>query len=319
MVDTRIKNESFKGKNNPAYGKSPKERLSKESYECWRQRLKGKYYASAKKVICVNTGEIFTRIGLAAEKYNLSARNLGSSIYSHRGVRIKINSKQYYYVFDFYEEGKNYDLIDYCYMYNKKSVICLETKEIFWTSNDAGNKMGFPGSSIARVCTHKRKQINGYHFMYVKDYIDNGISKKNLDSNKKRVVCLTTGEIFNSVSDAKRKYTNSSTIGISCKKDFSYSGKLDNVPLVWQFYDDYLISPKDCESIIKNNTIHCITSNLYFADFNVASKYAGVCCGDIRDAVLGKHKYAGKDSYGNPLVWEFYTHTLNDGIVIIKE
>ena len=317
MVETRIKNGKFKGKNNPCYGLSPKERLSPKMYQIWREKLKNPNIHKGRKVICVNTGDIFDRVGKAGEYFNVRSNVITDSIIRHNSVVIKVNEYHLHYFFDYYYEDKEYKLIDYCYKYKSKSVICLETKEVFVTSNDAGHIMGLYGNSISRVCSHKRKQYNGYHFMYVKEYIDNGLSERNFYNMKKKVICLTTNEIFDSVSEAKRKYPNAATIGISCKKENSYSGKYDNIPLVWQFYEDYLVEPKQIDNIIENNSIYCISLDLYFADFHSAAKYINGKPENIRQCCDGIHKYAYCDEQGKPLLWEYYTHTLNDEIKLI--
>ena len=320
MVETRINNGSFKGSNNPAYGKSPKERLNPEMYELWRNKLQNRDSYLGKKVICINTGEIFDRIGKAADKYNISARNLSDDIYRHCGVKIELEQYHLYYIFDYYDESKEYKLIDYCYKYNDKSVICLETKEVFWCSNDAGHIMNIPGSSIARVCSHKRKSIRDLHFMYVKEYIENGIAEENLYNQKKKIICVTTNEIFDSITEASKKYNlEISGICFCCNDKIKYNGKIDNIPLVWQYYDEYLVNPKDSEQLLLNNTVHCISLDLYFCSFKIASKYTKVCEYSIRQCCRGKYNYAGIDKNGNKLLWEYYTHTLGDNINLITE
>lgn len=316
MVETRIKNESFKGKNNPAYGKSPKERLSPEMYKKWRESLITNYNFPANKIICINTGEIFDRVGKVAEKYNTSPKNVTNCIIKHQSLRIHFDDYHLYYVFDYYDENKEYNLIDYCYKYSKKSVICLETKEVFWTSNDAGQIMNIPGCSIARVCRKERKGINGYHFMYVKEYIDNGIPKDIEFEMNNKIICVTTGEIFNNEVEAGNKYNlSSSGIAKCCNGKSQYNGKIDNIPLIWQHYNDYLVSPKDINSIIKDNSIHCITTDQYFTSIKAAGEYLNICGNNIYSCCNGKYHYVGISENGEKLVWERYTHTLNDNII----
>jgi len=61
----------------------------------------------------------------------------------------------------------------------------------------------------------------------------NGI--KNGRSNK--VKCITTNEVFDTITIASIKYNiNRSHIGSVCKGKRKYSGKLNNIPLTWEYY-----------------------------------------------------------------------------------
>lgn len=63
------------------------------------------------------------------------------------------------------------------------------------------------------------------------------------DKNSKKVICLTTKEIFNSISDAtlKNKLRNSSGISQCCLNNRKSAGKLPNgTKLTWMYYDEYL-------------------------------------------------------------------------------
>lgn len=61
---------------------------------------------------------------------------------------------------------------DYC----AKKVICLETKQIFRSVNDAGNWAGCAGVLISMVCKkavikgYQCKTAKGYHFSFLEDY-----------------------------------------------------------------------------------------------------------------------------------------------------
>jgi len=62
------------------------------------------------------------------------------------------------------------------------------------------------------------------------------------EKNSVKVICLTTNEIFNSQSDASRKYNiNKTSISSCCGKKRKSAGKLeDGTKLVWEYYDKYL-------------------------------------------------------------------------------
>ena len=53
-----------------------------------------------------------------------------------------------------------------------------------------------------------------------------------------RILCVTTGEIFETVSEASRKYNvATSKICFCCKKKLKSAGKLNGQKLIWQYYD----------------------------------------------------------------------------------
>lgn len=50
-----------------------------------------------------------------------------------------------------------------------KKVICLETNQIFRSTQEAAEKMGLCRQCISDVCCGKHKTHSGYHFEYVKE------------------------------------------------------------------------------------------------------------------------------------------------------
>ena len=60
-------------------------------------------------------------------------------------------------------------------------------------------------------------------------------------SNATKIICITTGEIFNYIKEASKKY-KITHITDCCQGKRNYSGKLvDGTKLVWMYYEDYLI------------------------------------------------------------------------------
>lgn len=136
------------------------------------------------------------------------------------------------------------------YLYKK--IICLTTNEIFNSILDASNKYDIQKTSISACC---RKEINksaGKHpktgdnmiWMFYKDYITK--NKKEIDdilnNVQDKIICFTTGEIFNSQTEASRKY-NVRISGISqcCSNKLKSAGKHPDTKekLVWKYLKDY--------------------------------------------------------------------------------
>ena len=154
-----------------------------------------------------------------------------------------------------------------------RKIICLETMEIFDKPNDACLKYGESKNvpMIIKACKEMRPALkdefgNKLHWMYYDEYlekIENGekiIYHKN--QNVKKVICVTTGKIFDKVKDAGLYYdVKPTSISACCKKKIHSAGKtLDGTPLYWMYYDEYsntednIIIPekKHCKQKIKH-------------------------------------------------------------------
>lgn len=91
---------------------------------------------------------------------------------------------------------------------NKKSkkIICIETGVIYDSIRIAEKETGIDHSGISKVCLKKLNTINGLHFCFLNDYRDDlELLSPNFQKTTKRVVCLDTLEIFNSINDCARK------------------------------------------------------------------------------------------------------------------
>lgn len=89
-------------------------------------------------------------------------------------------------------------------------VICLETKEVFDTIEEADRKYNIPKGSISSCCRKERKVAKGLHWMYYEDYINSTIEEINKllkslpTGNKAKVVNLTTNKLYNSIKEASK-------------------------------------------------------------------------------------------------------------------
>lgn len=130
---------------------------------------------------------------------------------------------------------------------NRKEVICLETGEIFISITSAANSIGVDYSAITRCCNGLTGTVKRLHWLFYNDYLnktqielDEIMEKENLRDHK--VICLNTGEIFQSIKDAhKQTGVNANTIGQCCsgkrkKAGFDKNGD----PQVFKYFEDYL-------------------------------------------------------------------------------
>lgn len=131
-------------------------------------------------------------------------------------------------------------------------VVCLDTKEVYDCIKDAEEQNNITG--ISAVCRKIRYSAGGLHWVYYSEYInmtdedinkifeiDKQIKEKAKDVNKKKIICLTTNEIFFSVKEAREKYNCDSHISDCLKGRRKYCGKLkDGTKLQWMYYEDYI-------------------------------------------------------------------------------
>ena len=100
--------------------------------------------------------------------------------------------------------------------------------------------------------------LKGYNITYGGDHctIESSIEKEKIrirmkgnKNSSKKVICLNTGEIFESQKEAQQK-KHITSISKCCNNKAKSAGKTGSgIPLVWMFYDDYL---KAGEETIKN-------------------------------------------------------------------
>jgi hypothetical protein len=146
--------------------------------------------------------------------------------------------------------------------YRHTKIICLNDLRIFDCIIDASIYYEANKTSISANCSNniKKNYVEGKNntelkFMYYDDYIlaSEEEIKQKLEYkfihknggnvyNAKKIICLTTNEIFYSLSEAARKYNIIGTANISkcCKNKKGYSGVLNNSKLTWMYYEDYI-------------------------------------------------------------------------------
>lgn len=188
-----------------------------ETIEKLSKSLKGKNVGKdnpkSKKVVCLNTKMIFDSIHSAEKELNitgidnccLKTRNSAGII---NGIRL---------VWMYYDEYINSTKEDI------ETVIKTAQEFIY------GEKNGF----YNKKHTYKtRKKMSDNHY--------DCSGSKNPASRK--VICLNTKEVFDTIKDASLKYNAPpTTLGLCCKGKRKSSGKLkDGTPLRWMYYEDWI-------------------------------------------------------------------------------
>lgn len=112
-----------------------------------------------------------------------------------------------------------------------------DTKEIlnyFSSIHEAANFIHKPAAHIQDVCHNRRKSAYGYLWEFVDD-------RPSFVNKNKRVRCLETNEIFNSVAEAGKKYlVHSTSIHRCCTGNQKSAGKCPETgeKLHWEYVED---------------------------------------------------------------------------------
>ena len=145
-----------------------------------------------------------------------------------------------------------------------RKIYCIEEDKIYDSVEQLTEKWNVKSiQHIYHVCNHDKtkkgyyiKSVKGKHLLWldeyekcteedIKRYLDwcepnKNRSKGELHGKSKTVICITTGEIFKTIKEAKAFY-GINNISACCRKKISSAGKLeDGTPLQWQYYEDYL-------------------------------------------------------------------------------
>lgn len=207
---------------------------------------------AARKVVCIETGEIFDTIKDAESKYNIPKGVIGHCC---RGERIWSNGYHWAYYEDYISYSKN-DLKRISKRKphrNFKKVINLNTGIIYLSMAQAERDTGISQYKISSCCRGQSKSCgetnNGEKiiFKYYDEYLkmsqlDIDSYKLNMKSPFRKVICLNTGKIFNKICEASDwcNLKSSSPIINCCKKRNLTAGKhpITGESLKWEYYNE---------------------------------------------------------------------------------
>lgn len=240
--------------------------LKRTSKLCGVKHLKPR---NCKKIICLTTGEIFNSMTDAINKYNL---HFGELIDCCKGLRKYCNKKDEkrltWMYYDDYLKANDKEIqkrlklsIKKQYNLHTKPIICLNNKEIFEASDIAAEKYHTNISLIHKCCKSQipstgttetgekltwaylsdYEAMNESEIEYKINYIKNWIYDSKL---VKKVICLNTQKIYNSMQDAANDYgIHRDTIAKCCKGNTQFGGrdKETKEKLIWRYYSQ--ISP----------------------------------------------------------------------------
>nr|DAZ25536.1 MAG TPA: intron associated endonuclease [Caudoviricetes sp.] len=179
-------------------------------------------------------------------------------------------------------------------------VVRLNDGKIYSSVAAAQKDNNVPNENICKVCRNIRNTAGfmpgtkdpifwSYYFehMNIKQELKNRKNIKYLSKykNTNKVACITTGEIFLSITDAEEKYQDSGVyvenIIKCCKGKYDYSGIIQEyIPLRWAYYWDYVKMSAEEKERLKHkpitNTVQCVEDNKIFRSHEQAARYYGI-------------------------------------------
>lgn len=196
-----------------------------------------------------------------------------------------------------------------------KPVICINTGEIYSSIVEASEKTNACKEVISRVCrgigntSGSDEQGNLLEWAFYEEgkeykYSDPSI----LDKKNHRIICTTTGEIFNTVTEAANKYHIShSNISLCLTKKRNTAGISDKgEPLCWEDYIEGKSYKKKVGIKGKHRKVMCINTNKIYNSLKEAGLDIGVAPGNIGNCCKGKTKTAGVDKITKErLQWKY--------------
>jgi hypothetical protein len=146
------------GKTNYSVSEETKQKISKNHAD-----VSGENNPNAKKVICLNTNEIFITTVEAGKKYNIDSRNISACC---RGNQNTCKGLVFVYYDDYLNNtipnrtnGERHS--------HKCKIKCIETGLIFETIKECSLHMNIGSPCICSVLKNKKKHAKGYTFEYV--------------------------------------------------------------------------------------------------------------------------------------------------------
>jgi len=160
--------------------------------------------SSPKKVICLETKEVFNSLAECCKKHNLDLRRLQRVI----GFNKTINGKHY----DLYNPNKNYTELNIQQLNKKtKRIICLELLKVFNSIKEAKEyfqQFGIKTDKISDCLRGVRKTTGNLHFEYFNTEVDySAYAQKRIEEIGGRndfVKCLETGKVYSSKRQAEK-------------------------------------------------------------------------------------------------------------------
>lgn len=172
-------------------------------------------------VICIETGKVFLSMTEAAKSVNV---DISAVYHCLKGINNTAGGKHWRYVDGEYHkctrpEGQRNKVSQ------SKPVICKETGIRYPSAGEAQRQTGIGSAHILKCANGKAITAGGFKWGFIID--GKPVYKEKKDCNKTKIMCLETGEIFNSITECSRLLgeKNSRTLQSTIKYGCRHKGK----------------------------------------------------------------------------------------------
>ena len=173
-------------------------------------------------------------------------------------------------------------------------MICIETKEIFDSVAAAVRRYKVNRANLILACQNHQRIIDGKHFWYLEDFnkaTEIVIPPPKTKPQKRKVVCLETGELFETIRQAAKWLGMvHGTVSRACRKHMRAGG----------YHFRYLEEYKESETVnltykepIKGRSIVCVETGEIFSSMRQAERSKDINHRLISQACKDSSKTAG--------------------------
>lgn len=224
---------------------------------------------------------------------------------------------------------------------HSRQVICLNTMTIYKSVADAARKIGLCDTQIGGCCrgiyTYCTKDgvrlVWMYYDVFLGEYAAHNYEQSYIDNMldaattfapsrpTRSVVCLNTGECFESLADASRAtgIAISGIQGCAIHRNHYAGIDTDGSPIVWVYSDEFeKLTADEIASMLENaanarsaavrkvraHSVVCLNTGMVFEAISDAAAFYDVLQSTISSCCTGAIFSAGKLN-GEPLVWRY--------------
>lgn len=175
-----------------------------------------------RKIICLDTGEEFPSIAQASRTYGVSSTAVCNCVKGKTNTASGLHWK--YKDEEYHKSKRNEGMKNHPSL--SHPVVCKETGERYESIGEAARQMGVCKTNIWRCAKGDAISVHGLHWGFVIDGKD--VFPKREDRNRKKIMCLETGERFDSITEAGKLIPECQSIqsfGSSVRRGHKYKGK----------------------------------------------------------------------------------------------
>ena len=223
----------------------------------------------SRQIICLETNEVFNSLLEATLSYGVDKNSCSNVLHACKtfgatAYNLEDGTPLHWMFYEDYLNTSNETIEEWkrTYLYNQK-IICLNTKEVYRNATQASKMLNIGLGLIVKNCKGQTNSAGKYEdgipicWMYYNDYlklVEQGIEPKlHKNITWRRIICITTGKIFNQCKEGQEYYglKYRSQISACCKGKEKSAGKLpDGTKLQWMYYEDFLKLPQEQQNEI---------------------------------------------------------------------